>query len=853
MALTLAGVMAMSTLPMSVFAATDATVTVKTTATLAANSDRTKTLFVTSAAGLTADDTSYGSKENSQSAGFEVVNAPVVRVGGILADVDGQDITLEVIMTSAEGNFKWRDKAGSDADIAAAINALSGTTGVTAVRENVTNKLFVTIPAASATTAVSLNIPVVGTVSSNKAPLVATVKPVSTNSNIVTVSTTVATVNESTGGNTTTTTDSSFTGKSNLKFNLLTKENNAGTFGNDSFTATSNEVTTYSLPVLAYADKVTYTATSGFEFDRAGGVTLNNHTYQKVAATFDYGVTGAVYAKIGSSENKLDVVYSVDAPTTVATSIKLADIYFAAPSRTVSLGQDVKVTVAPQGNSDVTKQSDLKVGTYTDYAFSSSLYNSNVTIPTLPAGSLGFVPTDANGNVVGATSTYDADSDIFDTDATDTISEIADLYDDIHETVAIQVKESVPASMIAGRSLEFILPEDVEIVGFDVIFDDKGALGGVYGEYNYTNLPSDVYIDGNVLSFENIVGTTGTSKHTIALKLYVAADANYTGDVDVVVAGGALAGEELKPVTVAKFAPAVAISTTATNVKPGVQATATADITLTETVAGRFQDGETVYVKIDTENYATLDNALNIIAADVDVTEGDLSIKDVKINATKGLVSFKVNGTSSTASTVTLTNVKVSTAYGLPDTNVAPFQVMVTTDQGDETSTNNVSTTSSLASTINFGKLTADYINIKSSTTTGAAAGEVVQIQPGSTTYTVNGVEKTMDVAPFIDAASQSMMVPVRFIADGVGITEESGGLQWSASTKTVVLRNGSEILEFPVGANFYRVNGVKIDNENGAMTQIVDGRTFVPFRTMGNALGIPVSWNDETRTAQYN
>ena len=46
--------------------------------------------------------------------------------------------------------------------------------------------------------------------------------------------------------------------------------------------------------------------------------------------------------------------------------------------------------------------------------------------------------------------------------------------------------------------------------------------------------------------------------------------------------------------------------------------------------------------------------------------------------------------------------------------------------------------------------------------------GVTVVMTIGSATYTVNGVEKTMDVAPFINGSRT--MVPVRFVAEAFGI-----------------------------------------------------------------------------------
>ena len=47
--------------------------------------------------------------------------------------------------------------------------------------------------------------------------------------------------------------------------------------------------------------------------------------------------------------------------------------------------------------------------------------------------------------------------------------------------------------------------------------------------------------------------------------------------------------------------------------------------------------------------------------------------------------------------------------------------------------------------------------------------GTTVVMTIGSATYTINGVEKTMDVAPFINGSRT--MIPVRFAAEAFGIT----------------------------------------------------------------------------------
>ena len=39
----------------------------------------------------------------------------------------------------------------------------------------------------------------------------------------------------------------------------------------------------------------------------------------------------------------------------------------------------------------------------------------------------------------------------------------------------------------------------------------------------------------------------------------------------------------------------------------------------------------------------------------------------------------------------------------------------------------------------------------------------------------------------------------------------------------------------------------------NGSYAEIKDNRMFVPFRGLGYAIGVPVDWDAETKTAIFN
>lgn len=47
-------------------------------------------------------------------------------------------------------------------------------------------------------------------------------------------------------------------------------------------------------------------------------------------------------------------------------------------------------------------------------------------------------------------------------------------------------------------------------------------------------------------------------------------------------------------------------------------------------------------------------------------------------------------------------------------------------------------------------------------------------------------------------------------------------------------------------------VDGISTTMEYGVEAEIKDGRMFIPFRALGNALGVNVNWDANTKTAIY-
>ena len=116
----------------------------------------------------------------------------------------------------------------------------------------------------------------------------------------------------------------------------------------------------------------------------------------------------------------------------------------------------------------------------------------------------------------------------------------------------------------------------------------------------------------------------------------------------------------------------------------------------------------------------------------------------------------------------------------------------------------------------------------------------------------------TMDVAPYIQASSNSTMVPLRFVAIAIagGDVEKadtSNIVVWDGVAKTATIKAGDITAVFTAGSNVVVINGVEAPMNYGVVAEIKDSRMFVPFRVIGEALNATVDWDADEKAAYYN
>ncbi|MCL2388687.1 MAG: copper amine oxidase N-terminal domain-containing protein [Defluviitaleaceae bacterium] len=117
------------------------------------------------------------------------------------------------------------------------------------------------------------------------------------------------------------------------------------------------------------------------------------------------------------------------------------------------------------------------------------------------------------------------------------------------------------------------------------------------------------------------------------------------------------------------------------------------------------------------------------------------------------------------------------------------------------------------------------------------ATPSVIRFVVGSTTYTINGVSHTNDVAPFIDATYNRTMIPLRAASEALGAE-----IHWFPQSRRVSIVTGIDEHQLTVDVPLADGMGVPV---------IRDGRVLVPIRYVAEILGATTRW-DGVNSAVY-
>ena len=651
---------------------------------------------------------------------------------------------------------------------------------------------------------------------------------VSIDSNESTISSgnyTVATVTDSDGSTTASVVSSSINVTSNEDYlvpDITIKEDIAGTFDGQTIKVKLNG---------------NYEWTKKTDSVIKGGINLGTHivdgkkvdyTPEEVAKVIDPTVSAEGRTLEFTLPDKKDGYFD----SSRTSSIIISGFY--ATAKDDDTYGDINVTIS--GDSGITNQT-LKVGERQDYGFALTALEEPTTIYA------GRTPFDE-----------DADEDDF-------------------VTAEFEFGETTPGTWLTGRKLEFSVPEGVKIVGYEIT---KARYMSEFASGTITD-------DGQTLKF-NAIGNNDSKFNEdecsyFDMKLYLSTSIAFSGDVTVSVSGAGLDADTLSDLVVAKVVTPVTVEAATTKSNIGYKAVDTADIKITENAYGALEEGKEVVISLDDTYNADL--AFDDTNTQVSV-DGELEVKNFKVR--NGEIHFTIDDESYSApSTITISGVAVGTTRSIPygsykitvggDAIVNNYKENVDQDSNITRENNEISNIKSYDSNNNpiydndfdsFEDEGFDFDNYLEIVTENATLDGEVRVTIGEKSLVMDGETVEMDAAAYIQTSSNSTMVPLRFVTLALGVDQDavtdadnSSKIAWDATSKTatIMYSAGSQqkIIQFTAGSPNMVVDGVTITMEYGVVAEIVDGRMYVPFRALGQALGVPVTWDAETRTAIYN
>jgi hypothetical protein len=118
--------------------------------------------------------------------------------------------------------------------------------------------------------------------------------------------------------------------------------------------------------------------------------------------------------------------------------------------------------------------------------------------------------------------------------------------------------------------------------------------------------------------------------------------------------------------------------------------------------------------------------------------------------------------------------------------------------------------------------------------------GKLVKLQLNSKQAFIDGKETQMDVAPML--VSGNTMVPLRFIGEALSAT-----IDWDGNEKKVTYKLGKQEVIVWIGKKEALVNGSQMTMVTAPV--IISGKTLVPLRFIGEALGASVEWVASTKS----
>ena len=418
------------------------------------------------------------------------------------------------------------------------------------------------------------------------------------------------------------------------------------------------------------------------------------------------------------------------------------------------------------------------------------------------------------------------------------------------EEVEFTVSETVDDCFVGGRKIEITLDSDEYDDAYFWIKNDNAAIQSLISKdereivenvevvWHKDEAPKAneygkvdtiiVELKGEDKDNKKLNANEKTDAFKVKTTIYVPIDQKDKKELTLVASMRGV--DEFKSATAVNVINPFDVTFDQTTLKVGLQNQVAGKITITEKDKEMFGKGEIVLDIV--KGSKVVDGIVIEEAGDLSVT-GDLKKADldtVEGNDKANKITLKRQ--SKAASTLTVENMEITVDRTVPE---GTYNLEISGDAID----------------IHGGKLKVeDYIvigtpNTQDITASNGLAKGTATFTIGANQYTLNGEEKTMDAAAYIQDPGYTM-VPVRYVAQAFGVAETDimfgkGTVTIFAGTRTVQLTNGSEIAV---------VNGANVAMSTKVV--IKDGRTYAPIGEIAKILGVSSTWDNTTKTATF-
>ena len=403
------------------------------------------------------------------------------------------------------------------------------------------------------------------------------------------------------------------------------------------------------------------------------------------------------------------------------------------------------------------------------------------------------------------------------------------------------IKEGVAGSLLKGRSVKLELPDGVEWVtqraNADNVYElaKQPKIEKVDGSVNISKWT--IEDSDNQIIKANIDDPSDIDSATLKFKdMEVKVKADFEGPIEITVSGSAGAKGTVK---VAEAVKPVKISAeNAKDIIVGQASQKVADIILTESDKDMIQD------ESDKKDIViSLEDGYKFTSKPtVTVEEGNLEIDSTKLQNEDNDLKIVIDSGSTKASKIRISDVNI-TAYRYVPVGPVKAELVAAdfkTKEGDKTTVVGSNGGSTALADWATDKSMGDVVIANCVT---PAEGASTQFKIGSNVYTVNGVAKIMDVAPYIK--NSRTYVPVRYLAYALGVTESN--VVWDAATNKVTITKGDKVAELTVGSTTITVNGEAQTMD--VAPEITNSRTMLPARFVAEGLGATVGWDAASNT----